>query len=79
MPAAPLGLPELGANSVCSSSEMVMTSQLRILPWLSVQDQAQSSHVEVLHEAETERARENRKARDEALPSAEWLQGESQR
>lgn len=79
MPAAPLGLPELGANSACSSSEMVMRSQLRILPWLSVQEQAQTSHVEVLHETEAERGRENRKARGEALPSVEWLQGESQR
>lgn len=79
MPSAPLGLPELGENSACSSSEMVMRSQVRILPWMSVQEQAQSLHAEVLHEAETERGRENRKARGEALPSAEWLQGESQR
>lgn len=79
MPAVPLRLPELGASSACSSGEMVMRSQLRILPWLSVQEQTQSLHVEVLHEAEAERGRENRKARDEVLPTAEWLQGESQR
>lgn len=35
-------------------------------------------HMEVLHEAEAARGRENRKVTGEALPAAEWLQGKSQ-
>lgn len=69
MPAATLRLPEVGGNPACSSAEMVMRSQPRILPWMSVQEQAQSSYMEVLHDAEAERGRESRKAK--ALPSAE--------
>lgn len=44
-----------------------------------MQEQVQPSPVEVLHEAEVEGGRESKKARGEALPAAEWLQGESQR
>jgi len=57
VPTATLGLPEVGANSACSSSEMVIRSQLSIPPQMSAQEQAQTLHVEVLHEAEAERGR----------------------
>lgn len=70
MPAVPLGLPEVGANSACSSTETVVRSQRRVLPWLPAQQPARSLHVEVLRQTEAERGRENRTAGGEGVPAA---------
>lgn len=68
----------IGCKLCLQQHKKVMRSQLRILLWLSGQEK-EVLHLEILHETEAEKGRENRKVRGEVLPCAEHLQGESQR